>query len=139
MRWLDEANVQFAYSLLLAGAKPDWSHFYTSNLSVKTELLRQFAFNEEFPYAAMEDMELGYRIKKQGGLDLRLLPEALADHLHPTTFRQACARMVRAGYSMGLFFDLWPEQRPQEQAEIASGVPVNGKPASVRSRQATIL
>jgi glycosyltransferase involved in cell wall biosynthesis len=111
MRWLDEGNVQFAYPRLLAGDNPTWSHFYTSNLSVKTELLRRFAFNEEFPYAAMEDVELAYRISRRFGLEIRFLPGAVADHLHPTTFRQACARMVRAGYSTGLFYDLWPEQR----------------------------
>jgi glycosyltransferase involved in cell wall biosynthesis len=114
MRWLDEGNVQFSYPLLLAGAKPDWPHFYTSNLSVKTELLRRFAFNEVFPYAAMEDMELAYRVKKSVGLEVKFLADALADHLHPTTFRGACARMIRAGYSMGLFYDLWPEQRPPQ-------------------------
>jgi glycosyltransferase involved in cell wall biosynthesis len=112
MRWLDEANVQFSYPKLLAGAKPDWGNFYSSNLSVKTELLRQFTFNEEFPYAAMEDAELGYRITKRIGLEIKFLPEAVADHLHPTTFLQACRRMVRVGYSFGLFYDLWPEQRP---------------------------
>ncbi len=112
MRWLDEANIQFAYPILLAGAKPDWCHFYTSNLSVKTELLRRFAFNERFPYAAMEDVELAYRIKTRFGLELKFVPEAVADHLHPTTFLQACARMFRSGYSSGLFYDLWPEQRP---------------------------
>jgi len=112
MQWLDEANMQFAYPQLLAGAKPDWCHFYTSNLSVKTELLRRFPFNEKFPYAAMEDVELAYRIKKCFGLELKFVPEAVADHLHPTTFRQACGRMARTGYSCGLFYDLWPEQRP---------------------------
>jgi glycosyltransferase involved in cell wall biosynthesis len=112
MRWLDEANLQFSYPLLIAGAKPDWRHFYTSNLSVKTELLRQFTFNENFPYAAMEDMELAYRIERSIGLDVRFLPEAVADHLHPTTFLQACRRMVRVGYSFGFFYELWPEQQP---------------------------
>jgi glycosyltransferase involved in cell wall biosynthesis len=112
MTWLDQANIQFAYPLLFAGTKPDWRHFYTSNLSVKTELLRRFPFNEQFPYAAMEDSELAYRIKKQFGLEIHFLPEAVADHLHPTTFRQACRRMLRVGYSSGLFYDLWPEQRP---------------------------
>jgi glycosyltransferase involved in cell wall biosynthesis len=112
MRWLDEGNVQFAYPRLLAGEPPDWRHFYTSNLAVKTELLQRFAFNEQFPYAAMEDAELAYRITKCFGLEIHFVPEAQAGHLHPTTFRQACARMVRAGYSAGLFYDLWPEQRP---------------------------
>lgn len=122
MRWLDEANVQFAYNLLLTGAKPDWRHFYSSNLSVKTDLLRRFAFNEEFPYAAMEDIELGYRIEKRFGLEIRFNPEAVADHLHPTTFRQACRRMVRAGYSAGLFYDLWPEQRPPQPSGARLGL-----------------
>ncbi len=115
MRWLDEANVQFSYSLLLAGAKPDWGNFYSSNLSVKTELLKRFPFNEEFPYAAMEDAELGYRIEKRLGLEVRFLPEAVADHLHPTSFLQACRRMVRVGYSFGLFYELWPEQKPSHR------------------------
>jgi glycosyltransferase involved in cell wall biosynthesis len=114
MRWLEEANVQFSYPLLFGGVTPDWGHFYTSNLSVKTELLRRFAFNEAFPYAAMEDIELAYRIQRRFGLEVRFLPEAVADHLHPTTFRQACRRMVRVGYSFGLFYELWPEQKPSQ-------------------------
>jgi glycosyltransferase involved in cell wall biosynthesis len=114
MQWLDKNNMQFAYPLLLAGAKPDWCNFYSSNLSVKTELLRRFAFNEEFPYAAMEDAELGYRIKNRFGLDIKFLPDAIASHLHPTTFRQACRRMIRVGYSFGLFCEIWPEQSPPQ-------------------------
>ena len=110
MRWL-ENDVQFAYNKLLAGESADWKHFYTSNLSVKTELLRQFPFREDFPYAAMEDNELAYRIETRCGLDLTFLPQALADHLHPTTFRQSCERMVRVGYSTRLFHELWPERR----------------------------
>jgi glycosyltransferase involved in cell wall biosynthesis len=116
MRWLDKANIQFSYPLLFAGAKPEWGHFYSSNLSVKTELLRRFAFNEEFPYAAMEDIELAYRATQHFGLEIRFLPDAVVDHLHPTTFRQACKRMVRVGYSFGLFYELWPEQRPLHPA-----------------------
>jgi glycosyltransferase involved in cell wall biosynthesis len=112
MRWLDRDSIQFAYKELLAGDQADWKHFYTSNLSVKTELLRRFPFKESFPYAAMEDCELAYRIEKQFGLTLKFVPDALAAHLHPTTFRQACNRMIRVGYSCRLFYELWPEQRP---------------------------
>jgi glycosyltransferase involved in cell wall biosynthesis len=112
MRWLGKSPIQFAYRDLLAGVRPDWRHFYTSNLSVKTELLKSFPFNESFPYAAIEDTELGYRIQKQFGLKLNFIPEARADHLHPTTFLQSCERMIRVGYSSRLFHDLWPERRP---------------------------
>ncbi len=111
MRWLDESPFQFAYKDLLARVEPNWGHFYTSNLSVKTELLRKFPFKEIFPYAAMEDIELGYRIHQECGLRIRFLPEALGYHLHPTTFRQLCERWVRVGYSSRLFHELWPEQR----------------------------
>jgi glycosyltransferase involved in cell wall biosynthesis len=112
MSWLGLSPFQFAYKDLLAGVEPDWHHFYTSNISVKTELLKQFPFSEEFPFAAMEDSELGYRLKKQFGLELKFIPEAVAYHLHPTTFRQACARMIRVGYSARLFHRLWPEAMP---------------------------
>lgn len=111
MKWLGESPEQFAYKDLLAGVEPSSHHFYSSNLSVKTELLRRFPFYEGFPYAAMEDSELGYRIQKQHGLKIRFLPDAIAYHLHPTTFRQMCERRVRVGYSARLFHELWPEQR----------------------------
>jgi glycosyltransferase involved in cell wall biosynthesis len=111
MKWLGESPEQFAYKDLLAGVEPNSHHFYSSNLSVKTELLRKFPFCEDFPYAAMEDCELGYRIQKLHGLKIRFLPDAIAYHLHPTTFRQLCERRVRVGYSARLFHELWPEQR----------------------------
>ena len=62
MRWLDADGLQFAYGDLLRGAAPTWRHFYTSNLSLKTGQLRKHPFNESFRKAAMEDMELAYRM-----------------------------------------------------------------------------
>ena len=112
MQWLEEGPIQFAYKDLLAGIPPTWHHFYTSNLSVKTALLKRFPFSEAFPFAAVEDSELGYRLSKQAGLEVKFIPEALAHHLHPTTFRQACARMIRVGYSARIFHEMWPEQKP---------------------------
>jgi GT2 family glycosyltransferase len=111
MRWLEESPIQFAYKDLLSGVQPTWHHFYTSNISAKTELLKRFPFSEEFPYAASEDSELAYRISKHSGLEIKFIPEAVADHLHPTTFCQACARMIRVGYSARIFDQLWPEAK----------------------------
>lgn len=112
MRWLDESGTQFSYHDLLAGVTPSWKHFYTSNLSLKTQVLRENPFNETFSKAAVEDLELGYRLEVQYRLKLVFLPEALADHLHPTSFRQACKRMYNVGVSMQMFHRLWPEHRP---------------------------
>jgi glycosyltransferase involved in cell wall biosynthesis len=111
MQWLDSDGVQFDYGPLLRGKSPDWADFYTSNLSLKTEVLKEFPFDETFPYAAMEDMELACRIEARSGLELVFLPEALAHHLHPTTFTQACRRMVMVGESTAHFDRLWPGKR----------------------------
>ncbi len=114
MRWLDESGTQFSYHELLAGAAASWKHFYTSNLSLKTDVLRENPFNEVFTKEAwfMEDLELGYRLEKQHGLKVVFLPRALAHHLHPTDFRRTCQRMYGVGMSMQVFHQLWPEHQP---------------------------
>jgi glycosyltransferase involved in cell wall biosynthesis len=111
MRWMDESGSQFAYHDLLNGTVPEWRHFYTSNLSVKTPLLHRNPFNELFTKPLMEDMELGYRLEVQENLKIVFLPNAVADHIHPTDFRKACRRAYNAGLSTHLFDQLWP-QRP---------------------------
>jgi glycosyltransferase involved in cell wall biosynthesis len=112
MRWMDECGGQFAYGDLMRGTKPGWRHFYTSNLSVKTQLLRENPFNEAFTQRRwmMEDMELGYRLERTRSLEIVFLPRALADHLHPTDFRKACDRADKAGASLRLFDELWPDR-----------------------------
>jgi glycosyltransferase involved in cell wall biosynthesis len=108
MRFLEEGT-QFAYPALLAGSPPTYESFYTSNLSVKTAVLRHNPFDETFPKAAYEDQELGWRISRTEGLELVFLREALAHHYHPTTFLQACRRMKTVGWSAHLFFERCPE------------------------------
>lgn len=112
MKWLDEGGMQFSYHRLLAGEEPTWEHFYTSNLSVKTSLLREEPFDERFLRAAMEDQELGYRLKKLYALELVFLPGALAYHLHPTSFLQACRRMKAVGAAAKQFYAIWPDAMP---------------------------
>lgn len=109
MRWLDANGMQFDYENLLRGEQPDWRHFYTSNLSVKTKLLRENPFNENFTKAAMEDTEVAYRLQRKCSLQMVFLPDALAHHLHPTNFHQACRRMVTVGAGRRYFDTLWPE------------------------------
>ena len=112
MRWLDEGGLQFAYHDLHRNEPPDWKHFYTSNLSLKTAFLREHPFNEVFTNASMEDIELGYRLEVLHGLKMTFLPDAVAHHLHPTSFRQACRRMRNVGISSRQFHQLWPEWKP---------------------------
>jgi glycosyltransferase involved in cell wall biosynthesis len=114
MRWLDDSGLQFGYKWLFAGRLPDYQYFYTSNISVKTELLREYPFNEQFKKAAMEDVELGYRINLKHGLEIVFIPDALASHLHPTNVRQGCTRMLTIGRWTHLFYEIWPDARSPE-------------------------
>ncbi len=124
MRWLDTDGIQFNYGELLAGVKPSWKHFYTSNLSLKTSLLRAFPFDESFPYAAMEDIEVACRIEAEHGLDMVFLPDAVAYHLHPTSFPSACRRMEKVGESAAYFDELWPGKLPRR--EVPRGARLGG-------------
>jgi glycosyltransferase involved in cell wall biosynthesis len=112
MRWLDDSGMQFAYNDLLRGVCPSWKHFYTSNLSLKTEILRENPFNEMFRKAAMEDIELGYRLHVRRCLKMAFVPQAFASHYHPTNFRKACKRAYGIGESSKIFQEIWPEHRP---------------------------
>jgi len=120
MRWLDTHGLQFNYGDLLAGNQPSWKHFYTSNLSLKTSLLRNFPFDESFPYAAMEDMEVACRIEAMHGLEMVFLPDAVAYHLHPMSFANACHRMEKVGESAAYFDELWPGKLPRKQNRVAA-------------------
>ena len=119
MRWMDIDGMQFNYGELLAGRTPDWHHFYTSNLSVKTELLRRFPFDSSFPHAAMEDAEIGSRIEMEHGLEMVFLRDAVAFHLHPISFSQVCRRMKKVGESTAHFHELRPGLLPRNPNPLA--------------------
>jgi len=94
----------FRYWLLLERKRtPDYSFFYTNNLSLKRAFLIQHGmFDEAFPYAAYEDGELGYRLMRQG-LQLVFNSEAKADHYHEINLHTACQRMMVRGKAYDLF------------------------------------
>jgi glycosyltransferase involved in cell wall biosynthesis len=112
MLWYED--LQFDYRRLDAGVAPTWRHVYTSNLSMKTGLLQSHPFDERFTAAAWEDGELGYRLTTQDELRLTYLPNALATHVHPTTFLQAAKRMRAVGRAEHLFHEIWPAARKSE-------------------------
>jgi len=91
---------------------PIW-YFYTANCSVRRRWIERVGgFDEDFPYAAFEDMELAYRMKKEG-LRLVYRPEAKTYHHHPTTFQQHLARQRVTGKSAALLYQKHPELKVQ--------------------------
>jgi len=109
MSWYEK--IQFSYGRLTAGYPPTWQHFYTSNLSCKTNLLKANRFDEGFKAAAWEDIELGFRLSQSGKATVTFLPDAIATHVHPTTFSQAIKRMQTLGKWERVFHQIWPQAR----------------------------
>lgn len=104
LNWWKRWN--FRYHLLLEHkCEPDFSFFYTNNLSLKREfMLEHGLFDEDFPYAAYEDGELGMRLIKQG-LKLLFKSEAAAVHYHEMDIYASCRRMITRGKAYDMFLE----------------------------------
>lgn len=97
--WLSEwmNRKHLGYPWLTPGAEVPFYRFVTSNVSVKRALLEQVGgFDEAFPAAAAEDIELGRRLAA-AGMRLFFHPEAHADHVHPHTLGDYRRRMLKTG------------------------------------------
>lgn len=108
LRYINDHGLQFGYALIRDPEDVPFNFFYTSNLSLSRELLLAEPFDLRFPYAAWEDIEVAYRLKKRG---LHLVYESTARvaHDHPTDLARFAARQERAGYCAVVFYRLHPE------------------------------
>jgi glycosyltransferase involved in cell wall biosynthesis len=120
MHWLSESGRQFAFDRMIAGPVPASRHFYSAHVSLKRDLLRAVGgFDERFPFAAVEDLELGVRLDA-AGLELDYHPELVVAHDHPTTLAESLLRAERVGRSAALYGTLHPE-RPHPDLRAAGG------------------
>lgn len=106
MEWLetDGRKYFFNYVALKAGQTVDPLFFYTCNVSVKASLLQKSGwFDESFPYASHEDLELGYRLADKG---MRLVydPSAKGYHWHILTINGIARRTYLMGHSANIFW-----------------------------------
>lgn len=112
MYWLEHGGPCFRYFQFSHGEPVD--ALWTCNISFKREYLLSAGgfFDEDFRYAAMEDIELGYRLKGSG---FRILynKDASGFHYHPTDIVKHSLRQLRAGRSTKLFWDKHPEARTE--------------------------
>lgn len=108
MHWLTNGGPQFAYQKLKENQPASFWFFYTSNLSLKKMLLEKNKFDTDFKSYGWEDIELGYRLIKQG-LQLIYKSKALAYHDHFTDESSLKKRMFSVGKSAHLFQKKQPE------------------------------
>lgn len=111
LRYINEYGLQFGYALIRDPEDVPFNFFYTSNLSLHRDLLLAEPFDLRFPYAAWEDIEVAYRMKKRG---MRLVyePSATVAHDHPTDLARFASRQEKAGYCAVVFHRLHPELGP---------------------------
>jgi hypothetical protein len=101
---------QFSYYYLRGGQEYDFRHFYTSNISIKTDFLKSLGhwFEVDFTYAAFEDVELAYRLSKNG-LRILYFPAPLAFHYHYHTIWTFSKRQYVSGLMACLLVKKHPE------------------------------
>jgi glycosyltransferase involved in cell wall biosynthesis len=76
--------------------------FYTANVSAwRDDLLAAGGFDEGFPSAAHEDIDLGLRLEA-GGMRLAYDPRASVEHSHPIDLASAIHRMRGVGAAQAL-------------------------------------
>lgn len=106
---INEYGLQFGYGLIADPDSVPFNFFYTSNISLPRRLLLDAGlFDTTFPHAAWEDIEIAYRLTKQG---MRILyrPEAVARHFHEISFRSFRRRQEKSGEAAAIFFEKHPE------------------------------
>ena len=93
-----EGGQQFSFHEVRDG-KADFRLFYTSNLSIKRDLLlkQPVLFDQDFTYPAYDDVELGYRLSAQG-LQLHYNAMAVTSHHHEITLAGFVQRQRKAGH-----------------------------------------
>jgi GT2 family glycosyltransferase len=108
LRFLMEGD-QFGFKHIEDHEHVPYNFFYTANVSLRRQaMLDAGLFDESFPHAAWEDVELCYRMTRDG---MRLVyePRALAHHLHPTSLASFCRRRELVGLSAVRLFRKHPE------------------------------
>ena len=103
MKWCGERGPLFAYAHLAGRTEVGPRFFYSCNISLKTQFLRDNGtFDEEFKSAAFEDTELGYRLAKCG---MRLLynPAAVGYHYQRFSVEDAWRRARRVAAARRIF------------------------------------
>jgi GT2 family glycosyltransferase len=108
MHWLEHGGPQFDFDALEPGRVSAARNFYTSHVSVKAAALEAVGgFDERFPFAAVEDIEIGLRLER-AGLELVYHRELLVEHDHPYAPQGFRERQARVGASARLMEELHP-------------------------------
>jgi GT2 family glycosyltransferase len=108
MDYINDYGLQFGYRLIRDGDVVPFNFFYTSNISIARATLGDTPFDTTFPAAAWEDIELAYRLEKEG-LKIRYNAAAVTRHYHQMDVDSFARRQFTVGRSGAIFFEKHPE------------------------------
>ncbi len=97
---LAESSMLFFWEHMISGGTYGFRHFWTINLSVRRDLVcRVGGFDEGFPSAIHEDIELGWRLHRQFGLEVCVDTAIGCLHDHALAPRDYFLREHKSGAS----------------------------------------
>jgi GT2 family glycosyltransferase len=109
-RLLAETSMLFFWDRMADGGAYGFRHFWTTNLSVRRDIVQAVGgFREEFPGALHEDIELGWRLERAYGLEVRVNTSIRCLHDHALDPRDYLLREHRSGSSARAAREINPE------------------------------
>jgi len=115
-----EEGVQFGFHYIKDPEHAPYWAFYTSNCSLRKRRLEDSGgFDEDFRYAAWEDIELAHRLT-QGGLRLVYRPTAVTYHHHAATLERYLQRQRLSGRAAVTLWRKHPELAKQLNLPLAA-------------------
>jgi len=102
MHYQENGGSQFAYWRIVDPDDAGWGSYYTTNISTPRALLLRHRFDERFPEARFEDMDLGYRLERMGHR-IHYCQDAVVWHDHPIAFETFRRASFRYGHYAALF------------------------------------
>lgn len=118
---LPRTAFQEAWNRLVNGLFPrgsselDYRNFWVNNLSFKKDFMLSRGMFRVWPAAAHEDLELGYRLQRQG-MRLYFCDAALAYHHHAETIDSVSRRSYAQGYHWQYFESQVPDRWLRERS-----------------------
>lgn len=106
MKWLETGGRSFffKYADFQSGHSIESQYFYTCNISLKSSLLfKTSLFDESFPFASHEDIELGERLRLEG-MSLFFEKDIVGYHYHYLHIEGIAKRVYLMGYSANIYW-----------------------------------
>ena len=136
MRWMEDSGTLFGVSFTLRDLVQLPPHFfYMANTSLSRWLLEQAGpFDEDFPYDAMDDLEMGWRLRYMG-MRTSYLPGAIAIHEHIISFQDRCRAMEKAGESAAIYDAKQGTPGPWQKLVIMPAPPFSARKKETREQR----